>query len=99
MFLNLEEFDDVAYASTVKCDDEDWTMVEEGDWISSGIWEIQTCVVMNNESGKYYKYELSRSGSYYSDYYYKHMEDDDGVELSEVKPVEKTIVVKSWEYV
>ena len=54
---------------------------------------------MNNESGKYYKYELSRSGSYYSDYYYKHMEDDEGVELSEVKPVEKTIVVKSWEYV
>ena len=26
MFLNLEEFDDVEYASTVKCDDEDWTM-------------------------------------------------------------------------
>ena len=44
MFLNLEEFDDVAYASTVKCDDEDWTMVEEGDWISSVKWEHQTCV-------------------------------------------------------
>ena len=27
------------------------------------------------------------------------LEDDEGVELSEVKPVEKTIVVKSWEYV
>ena len=99
MFLNLEDFDNVEYASTVKCDDENWTMIEEGDWISSGKWEHQTCVVMNNESGKYYKYELSRSGSYYSDYYYKHMEDDDGVELSEVKPVEKTVVVKSWEYV
>ena len=99
MFLNLEEFDDVEYASTVKCDDEDWTMVEKGDWISSGKREYQTCVVMNNESGKYYKYELSRSGSYYSGYHCKHMGDYEGVELSEVKPVEKTIVVKSWEYV
>ena len=99
MFLNLEDFDDVEYASTVKCDDEDWTMIEKGDWISSGKWEYKTCVVMNNESGKYYKYELYRSGSYYSDYYYPHIEDDKGVELSEVKPIEKTVVVKSWEYV
>ena len=100
MFLNLEEFDDVEYASTVKCDDEKWTMVEKGDWVSSGEYEYQTCVVMNNESGKYYKYELSRSRGYYSDYYYyTHIEDDKSVELSEVIPIEKTIVVKSWEYV
>lgn len=26
MFLNLEEFDAVEYASTVKCDDDKWTM-------------------------------------------------------------------------
>ena len=99
MFLNLEDFEEVEESPKKFSEDYLWTMIEEGDWISSGKWEYQTCVVMNNESGKYYKYELSRSGSYYSDYYYKHMEDDKGVELSEVKPVEKTIVVKSWEYV
>ena len=99
MFLNLEDFEEVEESPKKFSEDYLWTMIEEGDWISSGKWEYQTCVVMNNESGKYYKYEISRSGSYYSDYYYKHMEYDDGVELSEVKPVEKTIVVKSWEYV
>ena len=29
MFLNLEDFDNVEYASTVKCDDENWTMIEK----------------------------------------------------------------------
>ena len=99
MFLNLEDFEEVEEAPKKFSEDYLWTMIEEGDWISSGKWEYQTCVVMNNESGKYYKYELYRSGSYYSDHYYKHMEDDDGVELLEVKPVEKTVVVKSWECV
>jgi len=99
MFLNLEDFEEVEESPEKFSEDYLWTMIEEGDWVSSGKYEYQACVVMNNESGKYYKYEISRSGSYYSDYYYPHIEDDKGVELSEVRPVEKTVVVKSWEYV
>ena len=61
MFLNLEDFEEVEESPKKFSEDYLWTMIEEGDWISSGKWEYQTCVVMNNESGKYYKYELSRS--------------------------------------
>lgn len=47
----------------------------------------------------FYEYCLSRSGSYYSDYYYVHKEDDKGVELSEVKSVTKMVEVTEWVYV
>ena len=46
-----------------------------------------------------YEYSLSRSGSYYSDYYYVHQEDDNGVNLSEVVKKELVITETYWEYV
>lgn len=99
MFLNLDEFEWVEEAPSQPKDGYPYTMIENGDWVSSGKWEYQEGVVLHNETGKYYKYELSRSGSYYTEYYYPHIEDDKGVKLKEVKPVEKTIVVTNWEYI
>lgn len=101
MFLNLEEFEYVEEAPTSVDSKyfEGWLMIEDGDWVSQGKWETKKSIVKHVESDKYYQYELQRSGSYYSEYYYTHQEDDNGVSLDEVKPVEKTVVVTTWEYV
>ena len=93
MFLNLEDFEYVEEGYG------EWEIIESGDWVSSGKWEYFESIVYNKESGKFYKYCLSRSGSYYSDYYYKHIEDDGGVYLNEVIPYEEAIVVKKWKEV
>lgn len=98
MFLNLEDFEYVEEAPYKQEDGNDWVMIEKNDWVSSGKWEDQTCIVKNVTSGKYYEYELSRSGSYYSDYYYNHQEEG-GVHLNEVVPYEETVVVVKWKYV
>lgn len=99
LFVNLEEFEEVSEASHKPSEGDTWKMIEEGDWISKGKWEHQECVVQNIKTGKYYSYGLSRSGSYYSDWYYPHHEDDKGVTLYEVKPVEKTVVITEWKLV
>lgn len=99
LFVNLEEFEEIEYASENPSEGDTWKMIENGDWISEGKWEYQECVVQNVETGKYYTYSLSRSGSYYSEWYYPHYEDDEGVTLNEVEPVEKTITVTHWKTV
>lgn len=99
LFLNLEDFEDASESRTVPREGDIWKMIEDGDWISEGKWEYQECVVQNIETGKYYSYGLSRSGSYYSYWYYPHREDDKGVTLYEVEPVEKTVVVTEWKIV
>ena len=96
MFLNLEEFEWVEEAPSEKKEGSRWTMIEEGDWVSDGKYDTQDCIVQNNETGKYYQYSLCRSGSYYSDYYYPHCEDDKGVTLYEVIPMEETVTIIRW---
>ena len=59
MFLNLEEFDDVEYASDVKCDDEKWTIIDRGDWISTGKYVHQTCIVIPQRVPRLKKLSLS----------------------------------------
>lgn len=98
MFVNLQEFEEIEYAPSEKHDGCAWIKVVDGCWICDGKWEHQTSVVQNIETGKFYEYSLSRSGSYYSGYYYTHV-DDDGVELSEVVKTEKQVTVTEWSYV
>ena len=88
MFLHLEEFESVEE----ECG---WKVIKDGDWVCDGKWEFLNMVVQNEETGKYYSYDLTRSGSYYSDYYYQHTEDG-GVELTEVVPKEVTVVQTQW---
>ena len=95
MFLNLEEFEWVEEAPSEKKEGSRWTMIEEGDWVSYGKYEHQVSIVQNNQSGKYYQYQLTRSGSYYSDYRYSHQEDG-GVDLNEVIPMEETVTIIRW---
>lgn len=95
MFLNLEEFEWVEEAPSEKKEGSRWTMIEDGDWVSDGKYDTQYCIVQNNQSGKYYQYQLTRSGSYYSDYWYSHQEDG-GVDLNEVIPMEETVTIIRW---
>lgn len=44
-------------------------VIEEGDWISEGKWESNRSIIKFED--KFYCLDRSRSGSYYSDYYYE----------------------------
>lgn len=98
MKLNLEDFEWVEEAPCKEIEGCRWVKIEEGDWVSGGKWEYQTSIVFDTESSKFYRYELSRSGSYYSDYYYRHREDG-YVVLEEVTQKERVVVEKYWEKV
>lgn len=70
------------------CEDIGFELVEEGEWVNNyKDYDLKEDIYKHIESGKFYAYYGSRSGSYYSDYEY-----DNPDELVEVQPVEtKTI--------
>ena len=100
MIVTLEDFESIEEAPYKQDDNwfDGWLMIEDGEWVSDGKYDLKTSVVKHVESDKFYQYSLSRTGSYYSDYYYSHC-DDGFVELHEVKPVEKTVVITEWKFV
>ena len=99
MFLNLEDFEEVDDAPSKQEGGYNWIKIVDGGWIYDGKWEMQTSIVQNVETGKFYEYSLCRSGSYYSGYYYVHREDNNGVNLREVVKKERVITETYWEYV
>lgn len=72
-------------------DDSDFKLIEEGTWIDDGkysyIESIFEC------KGKTYSLDCTRSGSYFSDYYYC-WEDQDTYECREVKKIE--VIAHKW---
>lgn len=63
-----------------------WSIKEEGEWIDDGKYSFRESVLFNELTGKYYSVSQSRSGSYYTDYYYDDhtdITDDDEVEQKE----------------
>ena len=99
MFLNLEDFEEVDDAPSKQEGGCNWIKIVDGNWRCDGEWGMQTSIVQNVETGKFYEYSLNRLGSYYSDYYYVHREDDNGVNLNEVVKKECVITETYWEYV
>ncbi len=73
-------------------DTEDYKVIEEGDWVSSGKYEEKECIIQDINTGKYYRIFADRTGSYYSDYYYNYYS-----EAVEVEQIEK--VITCWEVV
>ena len=71
--------------------------VEDGPWEQDGKYQNAVFIVKEISTGKFYGYSLSRSGSYHTDWYYSF--EDQGEMLVEVKPIEKTVVVRTWENV
>lgn len=74
-----------------------YELIDEGDWEVDCKWQHITQIVKHTESGKYYSFSISRSGSPYSDYYYSY--EGQGSGLIEVKKVTKTVVTETWEAV
>lgn len=74
---------------------EDFELAKEGDWQVDYKWQRATNIVQQISTGKFFSYNISRSGSPYSDYYYSY--EDKGTELVEVVAVLKTTVVSHGE--
>ena len=81
--------------TTYTCEDTGMTLtlIKDGDWIDDGKYDYRTLIWQDTKTFKYWSISESRSGSYYSDYYYD-SEDASSFTLSEVYPVE--VVVTQW---
>jgi hypothetical protein len=67
---------------------EGWKEVDEGIWEDNGKYQYNTTVVSKND--KFFAIDQSRSGSYFSDWYYN------GPEIYEVERHEETVVRVTW---
>lgn len=64
-------------------------LIKEGDWISEGKYQTQTCIF--ECGGKYYRVWDSRSGSAYTSWYYDSDDWGTWIDCEEVKSVEVTV--------
>lgn len=69
--------------------DEEYDLIEEGDYTQDGKYQFATNVYEHLPTGKYYALDTSRSGSYHSDWYYDY-ENYESLTLYEVERVEIT---------
>jgi hypothetical protein len=69
-------------------------VIEKGDWINEyKDYDFRTDII--KYQNKFYRINLNRVGSYYSDWDY----DESQFEAEEVTKVEKVVTVTSWESV
>lgn len=78
--------------------DENYEVIDDGDWDDHGKYQYKTMIVWNKETNKFYQYSIQRSGSYFSDYYYD-TDDEPFVDAVEVEERERTIVETYWKVV
>ena len=76
----------------------DWEVVEEGEWTQDYKYQHKESVVKHVPTGKYYQYEISRSGSPFTEWYYSY-EDGDFPDLTEVEKKERVIAETYWSVV
>lgn len=86
---NKDQLDDILYGGV------DWCVVEEGDWVQDYKYQRQTNIVKHLPTGDHYCYEISRSGSPFTYWYYSY-EDGEYPHLFKVELKERTILVKEW---
>lgn len=79
----------------IECGSGVWEVVDEGEWTQDYKYQHIQSVVKHIPTGKFYQYELSRSGSPFTDWYYSY-EDGDYPELFEVVQAERVITQKYW---
>ena len=76
----------------------DWEVVEEGEWTQDHKRQHKESIVKYVPTGKYYQYEISRSGSPFTDWYYSY-EGGDFPDLTEVEKKERVITETYWSVV
>lgn len=69
---------------------EEFSVIEDGDWINEGKYELRQCIVKHTPSDTYWEICSDRSGSYYTDWYYGR------AEITQVEPKEETVVITKW---
>jgi hypothetical protein len=69
-------------------DIEEFTIIDEGEWISEGKYSYQKTIIKYKEF--YFQISNSRVGSYHSDYDYNEPE------ISQVEPKEETRIITTW---
>jgi hypothetical protein len=66
-------------------------VVETGDWSDGGKFSSAKVIFQDNRTGKFYSYEIIRSGSYFSHYEYEAWD-----KPVEVEKQERTITITEW---
>lgn len=88
------EFTEEIISEILEDDHPDFTVIEDGEWVNEyGDYDLKETIVHQVSTGKYYRIDQQRRGSYYSDYFY------DDPEIIEVKKVVKMIETTIWETV
>lgn len=65
-----------------------------GQWIDKGKYQYQENILKETVTGKFYRYLLSKSGSYFTDYIYSFEWAEDEIKLTEV--YKSTKIVEVW---
>ncbi len=87
--FTTEEIKDIAWG-----DNPDFVVIEDGDWINEyKDYDVREVIVQQQSTGKYFRIDQSRSGSYYSDYEY------DDPKITEVAKIVKKVETVYWEEV
>lgn len=75
--------------------DENYPLMLEhkGKWVADGKYQYQECILRDMATGLYYIFNVSRSGSPFTDYEYDIEYAPDEIELTEVVKSTKAIVV------
>ena len=71
--------------------DERFSLLTANEWVDQGKFSSQTVVIEDSHTGKCYRFEVWRTGSYFT--FYEHEVYDTA---EEVKLIEKTIKVTKW---
>jgi len=100
MIITKEQAKDIVFEGGYDWDESKdefkYKTVSEGNWVDDGKNSYATFIFKAKETGKYFRLNMGRGGSYHTDYYYdwEYMDEFDCTE------VEKVIVeVKSWKAV
>lgn len=74
--------------------DDRFDLIEEGDWSDEGKFSSQEVIFKDILTGKHYAFGVTRSGSYFSDYFYEVWDT-----ATEVQKIIRPITIESWEIV
>ncbi|HDR3499628.1 TPA: hypothetical protein QCN48_005086 [Bacillus toyonensis] len=89
--MNPTEFTTSQLKDIWRENDERFELEHEGDWDDQGKFSSQEVVFKDTETGKFYAFDVWRSGSYFSHYEYE-IHDN----AYEVKKEIKKIEVERW---
>lgn len=89
---------DTSVLEEIKYGSDTWEVVEEGDWTQDCKYQHKESIVKHIPTRKFYRYEVSRSGSPFTDWCYSY-ECGELPVLYEVVQEERTIVQKYWKAV